>query len=42
LPVGSFGTLINGNPTEPGMSMILWDKLMCKIPMYNSEIEVVK
>lgn len=42
LPVGSRGTVLLGNPAEPGMSLVRWDWLMAKIPMYNNELEIVE
>lgn len=41
LPLGSYGTVIKGEPCEPGMSLIRWDRTQWEIPMYNSELEVV-
>lgn len=42
LPYGSLGTVLEGKPEGPGMSMVRWDKNHWEIPMWNSEIEVVK
>lgn len=42
LPLGSYGTVLKGSPSEPGMSLVRWDKTQWVIPMFNSEIDIVK